>query len=114
MHLKKQSTDPRMVTGWAADSLALPIPTYEEIARFNPEAGFPVSGDRLSRFTRAQLAETPAPEVANVKATGRRSSGSAGYMERWAERHRIAQERVERHRLATGHGRHRLETDAAA
>jgi len=103
-----------MVTGWAADSLALPIPTYEEIARFNPEAGFPVSGDRLSRYTRSQLAGTPVMEVANVKVSGRRSSGFAGYMERWAERHRHAQERVERHRLASGHGRHRLDTDAAA
>lgn len=101
--------DRRMLTGWPADSLSLGITTYEEIARFNPEAGFPVSGDALSRHSRAEARRLPAPEVALVRSapSGRRASKSVPYAETFAERHRRAQERIERNRLAVGKARYR-------
>lgn len=102
--------DRRMLIGWPADALILGIPTYKEIARFNPEAGFPVSGDALSRHSRATARQLPAPDVALTRSSapsGRRAANTVPYAETFAERHRKAQAAIERNRLATGKARYR-------
>jgi len=105
--------DRRMLIGWPADALSLGIATYEEIARHNPEAGFPVSGDALSRHSRAAAAKRPAPEVALTRCTpsGRRASDTVPFGETFAERHRKAQAAIERNRLAVGKARYRAHRD---
>lgn len=105
--------DRRMHTGWPADALVLGIPTYAEIAHFNPEAGFPVSGDALSRHSRATARRLPVPEVALTRSapSGRRAAGTVPYAETFAERHRKAQAAIERNRLDKGKARYRAHRD---
>lgn len=47
--MNREAPEPRKVTGWAAADISLSAATLTAVARNNPHAGFPVSGDARPR-----------------------------------------------------------------
>jgi hypothetical protein len=58
--------EPRKITGWAKEDILLPVGTLNAVARDNPHAAFPVSGDAKRRPAWILLNHTEAQRLLNM------------------------------------------------